>query len=83
VTQPVCRPTIADKIQGAEMPQGMIKKITDKGFGFIEGDRGDLFFHCSEVQDGAFEDLREGQMVEYEVGRGKKGPCATGVRATN
>ncbi|MEQ8790686.1 MAG: cold shock domain-containing protein [Pirellulaceae bacterium] len=63
------------------MPQSKIKKlVTDKGFGFIEGDRGDLFFHHSEVQGTTFEELREGQMVEYEVGRGPKGPRATGVR---
>lgn len=63
------------------MPQGTIKKvIADKGFGFIEGERGDLFFHHSEVQGAQIEELREGQQVEYTVGQGKKGPCATGVR---
>ncbi len=63
------------------MPEGKIKKvIADKGFGFIEGDRGDLFFHHSEVQGVTFEELREGQTVEYEVGRGPKGPRATSVR---
>jgi hypothetical protein len=40
----------------------------------------DLFFHHSEVQGVAFEELREGQMVEYNIGQGRKGPCATGVR---
>ena len=63
------------------MPQGKIKKIiADKGFGFIEGDRGDLFFHHSELQGVAIEELREGQEVEYEIGQGKKGPCATSVQ---
>jgi CspA family cold shock protein len=63
------------------MPQGKIKKlISDRGFGFVEGDRGDLFFHHSEVQDMPFEELHEGQTVEYEVGQGRKGPCATSVR---
>lgn len=63
------------------MPQGKIKKIiADKGFGFIEGDRGDLFFHHSELQGVAIEELREGQQVEYEIGQGKKGPCATSVQ---
>lgn len=61
------------------MPQGTIKKLTDKGFGFIEGDRGDLFFHHSELKGVTFEDLRVGQTVEYQVGQGKKGPCANGV----
>jgi CspA family cold shock protein len=63
------------------MPQGKIKKVvSEKGFGFIEGDRGDLFFHHSEVQGVTFEELRVGQLVEFEVGRGEKGPRATSVR---
>jgi len=64
------------------MPQGKIKRlVSDRGFGFIEGEQGDdLFFHHSEVQGATIEELREGQMVEYEVGQGKKGPCATLIR---
>lgn len=63
------------------MPQGKVKKvIADKGFGFIEGDRGDLFFHHSELKGIAIEQLQVGQAVQYEVGQGKKGPCATNVR---
>jgi len=63
------------------MPQGKIKKlVTDRGFGFIEGDRGELFFHHSEVSGVTFEELREGQQVEYQIGQGRKGPCATSVR---
>jgi len=51
-----------------------------KGFGFIVPDDGgeDLFVHHSEVKGGAG-DLKEGQKVEYEVGQGKKGPCAVSV----
>ena len=64
------------------MPQGKIKKlVSDRGFGFIEGEQGDdLFFHHSEVQGATIEELNEGQVVEYQVGQGKKGPCATLVR---
>ena len=63
------------------MPQGKIKKlVSDRGFGFIENDGNDLFFHSSEVQGVAFEELSEGQMVEFEVGDGPKGPCATSVQ---
>jgi CspA family cold shock protein len=66
------------------MPKGKIKKIvSDRGFGFIEGERGDLFFHHSEVKGVTFEELREGQTVEYEVGQGKKGPCATSVHVAS
>ena len=66
----------------AEMPQGKVKRlVSDRGFGFIEGDRGDdLFFHHSEVQGATIEELREGQVVEYEIGQGRKGPCATSIR---
>ena len=63
------------------MPQGKIKRlVTDRGFGFVEGDRDDLFFHHSEVQGVVFDDLREGQTVEYQVGQGRKGPCAISVQ---
>jgi CspA family cold shock protein len=60
--------------------QGKIKKVMDKGFGFIEGERGDIFFHSSAVLDGAFDTLCEGQQVEYSEGRGPKGPCAENVK---
>ena len=63
------------------MPQGTIKKlIADKGFGFIQGEKGDLFFHHSAVEGTSIEELRVGQEVEYEEGRGPKGPRAENVR---
>jgi CspA family cold shock protein len=64
------------------MPQGRIKRlVSDRGFGFIEGDRGDdLFFHHSALQGATIEEVRESQVVEYEVGRGAKGPRAESVR---
>jgi CspA family cold shock protein len=65
------------------MPQGKIKKLTEKGFGFIETDSGDLFFHMSALQDVRYEDLQEGQTVEYEAGSGPKGPRAETVRVVD
>ena len=63
------------------MPQGTIRKlIMDKGFGFIQGDKGDLFFHHSSVEGATFEELREGQAVEFEEGRSPKGPRAENVK---
>ena len=63
------------------MPQGTIKKlITDKGFGFIEGERGDIFFHHSSLVGATMEELQEGQQVEYDEGRGPKGPRAENVK---
>ncbi len=63
------------------MEQGTIKRLTDKGFGFIaDGSGNDLFFHMSSVEGVRFEDLREGQKVSYNVGTGPKGPRAENVR---
>jgi CspA family cold shock protein len=62
------------------MPQGTIKKlVADKGFGFIQTDGDDVFFHCSVVAEAAFDQLREGQQVEFTIGRGPKGPRAENV----
>jgi CspA family cold shock protein len=69
------------------MPQGTIKKIvTDRGFGFISGGEGDVFFHHSSVVDQKFDELKEGQAVSYELisgpdERGRdKGPRATSIK---
>jgi len=60
---------------------GTSKKLTDKGFGFIEGERGDIFFHSSAVEgETNFDSLREGQQVEYTEGQGPKGVRAENVR---
>jgi CspA family cold shock protein len=54
---------------------------SSKGFGFINPDDGgdDLFVHHSEIKTMGYASLDEGQNVEFEVGQGKKGPCATNV----
>lgn len=63
------------------MPQGTIKKLTDKGFGFIDTGTGkDMFFHSKALQGVRFDDLREGQRVSFTEGRGPKGPCAENVK---
>jgi cold shock protein len=62
------------------MAEGTIKKlISDKGFGFIQGEKGELFFHHSAVEGGQFDSLQEGQRVTYTEGRGPKGPRADAV----
>ncbi|KAA1258993.1 Cold shock protein 2 [Rubripirellula obstinata] len=63
------------------MAEGTIKRVTDKGFGFIDtGSEKDLFFHSSNLEGVQFDDLREGQRVTYSEGRGPKGPCAENVQ---
>jgi CspA family cold shock protein len=64
------------------MAQGTIKRLTDRGFGFIaqDGQDKDLFFHSSELQGVDFNDLKEGDMVEFEIGESPKGPNATQVK---
>lgn len=64
------------------MAEGSIKKLTDKGFGFIKTESGgkDLFFHSSSLQGVRFDDLHEGQRVTYTEGQGPKGPCAENVK---
>lgn len=63
---------------------GTIKKIIrDKGFGFIVPDDGsdDVFFHRSRLAPKVmFEDLREGDEVEFQVTKGEKGPQANNVK---
>ncbi len=67
------------------MAQGKIKKLVqDKGFGFIQTNNGeDVFFHHSTVANHGFDDLTEGQEVEYEIESGEapkgKGPRASSV----
>lgn len=62
------------------MPKGKVKWFDEqKGYGFIEQETGDdLFVHHSEIQGPS---LQEGQSVEFEIGEGRKGPCATNVQA--
>ncbi len=68
-----------------KMTKGTVKWFNaDKGFGFIAPEDGskDLFVHHSEIQAGGrYATLDEGQAVEFEVGEGKKGPCANNVTA--
>jgi CspA family cold shock protein len=71
----------APQRKGGIMAEGTIKRLTDKGFGFIETGTGkDLFFHMSAVEGVRFEDLRQGQRVSFNEGQGPKGPRAENVK---
>lgn len=63
------------------MAEGTIKRLTDKGFGFIDAGKGDdIFFHMSAVEGASYDQLQEGQRVSFEIGHGPKGPRAENVR---
>jgi len=63
------------------MERGTIKRLTDRGFGFIgrEGEEKDLFFHSNELKNVEFNELKEGDEVTFDVTDSPKGPNATNV----
>lgn len=64
------------------MAKGTIKRLTDKGFGFINSSNGgskDVFFHASALENTTFDDLNEGDTVEFDIVQGDKGPRAENV----
>ncbi len=64
------------------MTKGKVRRIIrDRGFGFIDAEDGrEIFFHSSELSEGAFGSLQEGQEVEFEVEKGRRGPRAIAIR---
>ena len=64
------------------MPKGTIRRLMDRGYGFIKSEQEeDLFFHSNDVEGVEFNSLNEGQEVEYEHGQGRDGrPQALKVR---
>jgi len=61
--------------------QGIIKKLTDKNFGFIAQDGGDdLFFHANNLDGVDFDQLREGDAVTFELEETPKGKAAVSVK---
>ena len=75
------RATLKDTSEESDkMAEGTIKRLTDKGFGFIDvGSEKDLFFHSSSLEGVSYDELQEGQRVSFTEGRGPKGPCAENV----
>ncbi|MBN1342546.1 MAG: cold-shock protein [Phycisphaerae bacterium] len=64
------------------MATGKVKWFNDsKGFGFIQVDDGtDAFVHYSDIEGDGYKSLAEGDAVQFELGKGDKGPKATNVR---
>ncbi len=62
--------------------QGRVKWFNaEKGYGFIEREdgEGDVFVHFSAIQAEGFKDLAEGELVEFDIVPGDKGPQASNV----
>ena len=56
------------------MLKGTIRRIMDRGFGFIKtDDETDIFFHRNDIEGVEFNSLSEGQEVEFEKGQGRDG----------
>lgn len=62
--------------------KGTIKTLKENGFGFIsrEGEPKDLFFHSKELNGVIFDELKEGDVVTFEIIQGEKGPSAVNVQ---
>lgn len=68
---------------------GPITKLTEKGFGFIDWKGGpaprdgerkkDLFFHANALVGVRYEELREGDVMQFDIEQGPKGPQAVNV----
>jgi CspA family cold shock protein len=66
------------------MLQGKVKWFDEKkGFGFIFGpDGSDIFVHYSSIEGKGYKTLAEGELVEFNVIKGDKGPKAERVVRT-
>ena len=64
------------------MAIGKVKWFDEaKGYGFIAQENGpDVFVHFSAIDMPGFKTLREGQIVEFDIEQGPKGPQAKNVR---
>jgi cold shock protein len=79
------RPAAARSAPSGPKVKGRVKKLVpDRGFGFVRGDDGkEVFFHRSGLGANDYDSLSEGDVVEYVVQEGPRGPRAENVRAVS
>jgi CspA family cold shock protein len=77
------RPPQQRAVPSGPKVRGRVKKLVpDRGFGFVRGDDGkEVFFHRSGLGANDYDALSEGDVVEYVVQEGPRGPRAVNVRA--
>lgn len=64
----------------AKRERGTVKWFdSGKGFGFIARDGEDVFVHFRAIRGDGYRSLEEGQLVEFTVTQGQKGPQAEDV----
>jgi CspA family cold shock protein len=79
----VVRSFTGHSTQESDMARGTVKWFNaEKGYGFITVEDGsqDVFVHYSAIDMTGYKSLEEGQLVEFEVGTGSKGPQAESVK---
>lgn len=76
------RPPAARAMPTGPKVRGRVKKLVpERGFGFVRGDDGkEVFFHRSGLGPNEYDSLSEGDLVEYVVQEGPRGPRAENVR---
>jgi len=65
--------------------KGTVKSFNNaKGYGFIGREHGpDVFVHYSAISADGYKSLQEGDLVEFEISQGQKGPQAANVNKAN
>jgi CspA family cold shock protein len=68
--------------EGTSLAHGTVKWFNaEKGYGFIaQEEGGDVFVHYSAIEGGGYRALTEGELVEFDIVPGPKGPQAKAVR---
>jgi uncharacterized LabA/DUF88 family protein/cold shock CspA family protein len=72
VTKEYSQPEVLNGSPNGKAERGVIFRLKD-GYGFISKPPNNLFFHWTEVEDGDFNDLAEGDLVDYNIAINDKG----------